>query len=181
MRIGANLVAFNPEATRWLGVLLDDKLTLKAYYRDRLQKAQGTEKRVWALCRAQGLPPGLAWRVQKATVQAVALYGAELWWQGQKDRLKGVQNLINNQARAVTGMLRTTPVGPLIREAALEPAGTLLDTKQRRYAIRLLGLPPGHPAARILPVSLREGDTHAQPGEQPLGDRAWATPTRRGP
>ena len=39
VRIGTNLVAFNPEATRWLGVLLDNKLTLKAHYKDRLQKA----------------------------------------------------------------------------------------------------------------------------------------------
>ena len=174
-------VAFRLETTKWLGVLLDPKLTFRDHHRDRLQKGQSTEKRIRALCKAQGLPPGLVWRIQKATAQAVALYGAELWWQGQKDRLEDVQALINSQARAVTGMLRTTPLGPLIREAALEPAEALLDTKQRRYAVRLLGLPPGHPTAEVLPISLREGDAHAQPGEQPLGDRAWATPTRRGP
>ena len=99
---------------------------------------------------------------------------------GPGDRLRGIQGLVNSQARAATGMLRTTPVGPLIREAALEPAGTLLDTRQRRYATRLLGLPLEHPASTVLPITLRESDTHAQPGEQPLGDRAWATPTRRG-
>jgi hypothetical protein len=32
-----------------------------------------------------------------------------------------------------------------------------------------------------LPITFREGDAHAQPGEQPIEDRAWATPTRRGP
>jgi hypothetical protein len=58
-------------------------------------------------------------------------------------------------------MLRTTPIGPLLREAALEPAEALLDTKQRRYALRLLGLPSGHPAAEILPITLREGDAYA--------------------
>lgn len=181
VQVGDASVAFSLETTRWLGVLLDPKLTLKAHYRHRLQKGQNTERRVRALCRAQGLPPGLAWRVQKATAQSVALFGAELWWQGQKDCLQGLQGLINNQARAVTGMLRSTPIGPLIRESALEPAEALLDTKQRRYALRLLGLPLGHPAAEILPITLREGDAHAQPGEQPLEDRAWATPTRRGP
>jgi hypothetical protein len=72
-------------------------------------------------------------------------------------------------------------IGPLIRKAALEPAEALLDTKRRQYAQRLLGLPLGHPAAEILPITFRERDAHTQPGEQPIEDRAWATPTRRGP
>ncbi|KAL3709895.1 hypothetical protein TMatcc_003686, partial [Talaromyces marneffei ATCC 18224] len=38
----------------------------------------------------------------------------------------------------------------------------------------LLGLPETHPTAQLLPVTLRHGDTHAQPGEQPLDDREWA-------
>jgi ribonuclease HI len=181
VQVAGTLVAFSPKPIRWLGILLDPKLTLRDHYKHRLQAGQNTEKRVRVLCRARGLPPNLAWRIQKATAQAVALFGAELWWQGQGDRLQGVQALINKQARAVTGMLRTSPIGPLIREAALEPAEALLDTKQRRYALRLLGLPPGQPVAEILPITIREGDTHAQPGEQPLEDRAWATPTRRGP
>ena len=129
MRVGEASIAFSLKATRWLGVLLDPKLSLKDHYKDRLQKGKNTEKRTRALCRTQGLPPGLVWRIQKATAQAVALYGAELWWQGQGDRLQGLQGLINDQARAVTGMLRTTPLGPLIREAALEPARAMLDSR----------------------------------------------------
>jgi hypothetical protein len=78
-------------------------------------------------------------------------------------------------------MLRTTPIGPLIREAALEPAEALLDTKRRQYAQRLLGLPLGHPTAEILPITFREGNAHAQPREQPIKDQAWATPTHRSP
>jgi hypothetical protein len=53
-------MTFSLEATQWLGVLLDPKLILKAHYRHCLQKDQNTEKWVQALCRAQGLPPGLA-------------------------------------------------------------------------------------------------------------------------
>jgi hypothetical protein len=83
-----------------------------------------------------------------------------------------VQRLINDQARAITGMLRTTPIGPLLREAALEPTEALLDTKQRRYVLRLLRLSSGHPAVEILSIILREGDAYAQPREQPLEDRA---------
>jgi hypothetical protein len=76
------------------------------------------------------LPPGLIWRIQKAAVQAVALYGAELWRQGQKDRIGGIQRLVHQEARAITGAFRTTPIGPLLREAALEPAESLLEARQ---------------------------------------------------
>jgi ribonuclease HI len=178
--VGDKEVAFNQEATRWLGVLLDTGLTLKAHYRGRLQKAKKAEARVRALCRQKGLPPGLIRRIQKAAVQAVALYGAELWWQGQKDRLGGIQLLINQQARTITGAFKTTPIGPLIREAALEPAESLLEGRQLGYTARILSLPRNQPTRQILPVTFREGDQHAQPGEQPIGDRAWAERTPRG-
>jgi ribonuclease HI len=176
LTLGGKDVAFNQEATKWLGVLLDTGLTLKAHYQERLQKAKKAEARVRALCRQQGLPPGLIRRIQKAAVQAVALYGAELWWRGQKDRLKGLQQLVNQQARAITGAFKATPIGPLIREAALEPAESLLEARQLGYTTRLLSLPENQPTRQILPVTFRDGDRHAQPGEQPLGDRAWAEP-----
>jgi hypothetical protein len=75
--------------------------------------------------------------------------GAELWWQGQKDRLRGIQLIVNRQARTITGMLRTTPLGPLIREAGLYLAEALLDRRQRQYTLRVLGLPRGHPATEV--------------------------------
>lgn len=72
--------------------------------------------------------------------------------------------MINRQARANTGMLKAIPIGPLVREASLAPAEVLLEARQLRYTTRLLGLPEGHPANKIPPVSFQEGDQHAQPG-----------------
>jgi len=118
--------------------------------------------------------PGCDNQVQIAAVQSVALYGAELWWQGQKDQLAGIQLMINRQAHAITGMLKSTPVGPLVCEAGLAPAEALLEARQLRYTTRLLSLPENHPAKKILPVSFREGDQHAQPGEQTPGNQQWA-------
>jgi hypothetical protein len=131
IQIQGHEVLFNSEATRWLGVWLDKGLTLKAYYHTCLRKTRRAEAQVQALCRGQGLSPGLVQRIQVAAVQVVALYGAELWWQGQKDRLSGIQRMVNRQARAITGMLKTTPIKPLIKEAALYLAEALLDRHQR--------------------------------------------------
>ncbi|KAI9035824.1 ribonuclease H family protein [Aspergillus affinis] len=148
---GGQLVTFNPEATRWLGVWLDSGLNLKAHYQTCMRKARAAEARVLRLCQGHGLAPGLARQVQVAAVQSIALYGAELWWQGQRDRQEGIQLMINRQARAITGMLKTTPVGPLVREAGLIPAEVLLEARQLEYTNRLLGLPEDHPAKKILP------------------------------
>lgn len=177
--IGGHQISFNQEATHWLGIWLDTGLTLKTHYQTCLRKARMTEARVQALCQQQGLAPGLVRKIQVTAVQAVALYGAELWWQGQKDRLGGIQRLINQQARAITRMFRTTPIGPLVREAGIGPAETLLEARQLAYTARLLGLPADHLARQILPISFCEGDQHAQPGEQPVRDREWAEASTR--
>ncbi|ODM18007.1 hypothetical protein SI65_06795 [Aspergillus cristatus] len=181
VEVDGHCVPFNLEATRWLGVWLDSGLNLKAHYQTCMRKARAAENRVQRLCQSHGLAPGLARQVQVAAVQSVALYGAELWWQGQKDQLVGIQLMINRQARATTGMLKSTPVGPLVREAGLAPAEALLEARQLRYTTRLLSLPENHPAKEILPVSFREGDQHAQPGEQTPGNRQWAERNNQGP
>jgi hypothetical protein len=57
-------------------------------------------------------------------------------------------------------MFRTTPVGPLLREAVLTPADALLDDREFNYTARLIGLPRDYQAKQIIPVTLREGDWH---------------------
>jgi hypothetical protein len=74
-------------------------------------------------------------------VQSVALYGAELWWKGQKDAINKLQKLINKQSRAITGALTTSPIDLLIKEAEMTPAEPLLDHKQRKFTLRALNSP----------------------------------------
>jgi len=76
--------------------------------------------------------------------------------------------MISRQTRAIIGMLKSAPIGPLVRDASLVPAEVLLEARQLRYTTRLLSLPENHPAKKILPVSFRDGDQHVQPGEQTL-------------
>ena len=84
--------------------------------------------------------------------------------------------LINKQARSITGALKTTPIGPLIKEAALTPAIPLLEDRQRRYALRALKLSIGHPINDLLPATLRYGDGDAQPGQYPNDNLDWSKP-----
>src|SRR4029453_1341397 len=62
---------------------------------------------------------------------------------------------------------------PLIKEAALVPAVPLLEDRQRKYALRALKLPIGHPTNGLLPPTLRYGDGDAQPGQYSNSNLQW--------
>jgi len=80
-------------------------------------------------------------RIQITAVQAIALYGAELWWKGQKNRAREVQQILNEQCRRVTGCFRTTPQGALLNDAGLRPAKAILNNRVRRYKMRQMMMP----------------------------------------
>lgn len=167
-------INFNKNATRWLGIFLDTGLSLKEHYNIRFQKAKQKENKLKAISGTFGLASGLVRRVQIAAIQSVALYGAELWWKGQKDAINELQKLINRQSRAITGALPTSPIDLLIKEAEMTPAEPLLDHRQRKYALRALKLPSNNPANQILPPTLRYGDGNAQPGQYSENDLNWS-------
>ncbi len=84
LRFGDQIVKFNQEATRWLGIWLDSHLNFGPHFRERLKRAKTAEARIRELSKTYGLPPALVRRIQIAAVQLVVLYGAELWWKNQK-------------------------------------------------------------------------------------------------
>ena len=145
---------------------MDTTLSFQAHKNVYLQKARKVEGRLRSIAYSKGLAPGLVRKIQIAVVQSVALYGAELWWRDQKTWEQEHQKLINRQARAITGVFTSTPRGITVKEAGIRPAISLLNNRQRRYTQRLLGLPLSNDTRKILPETLRDGDAHAQPGEQ---------------
>lgn len=174
LTIGKEEIKFNNQATRWLGIWLDSGLIFNTHVKERVKQARAAEARIKGLTRTYGLPSGLVRKIQIAAVQAIALFGAEIWWRGQKMYQDEIQKLLNRQGRAITGMYRSAPVGPLMSESGLIPAQILLDYRQRKYAYRLLTLPDGNLTKSVLPITLRSGDGNAQPGEQPENDGIWA-------
>jgi len=86
IRVGNQEGQYYKEATRWFRVWLDDVLTLKDHTKKTLAKARTAQNRVRSLMNNKGLSPGACQRIPVAAVQAVVLYGSELWWRGQKDR-----------------------------------------------------------------------------------------------
>jgi hypothetical protein len=122
IRVDGHSIPYNKEARRWLGVWLDSQLTLAQHHQIRLVQAKRAEAPVCRLVGQLGVTPANVRRIQVAAVQAVALYGAELWWDGQKGRRDDIQLLVNSQARAITGALPSTALGPLVKESGLRSA-----------------------------------------------------------
>jgi len=111
-------------------------LTLNDHTKKIFAKPRSSQNRVRSLMNTKGLNLEGCQRVQVAAVQALALYGAELWWKGQQNRANEVQQILNEQGRRVTGCFRTTPRGALMNDAGLRPANAILNNRVRRYKMR---------------------------------------------
>ena len=89
-----------------------------------MKGVRNAQVRLRRLAGRMGLVPDGVRRTQVACVQAVALYGSELWWKGEAVRstigmANDLQKLVNQQARDVTGCFRSTNQGELMLESGL--------------------------------------------------------------
>ena len=153
--VGPNEVPFNREATRWLGVWLDSQITLKGHHATRMKEGRKAMARLRRLTGQVGLSPANSQKVMTACVQSVTMFGSELWWKGDYvpgsvGRAAEMQILVNQEARATTGCFRTTNLGALSMESGLRAAATQVETRQRRFGLRLLSLPVADQAREIV-------------------------------
>jgi ribonuclease HI len=116
-------------------------LTLKDHTKITIPKARRAQIRVWSLMNTKGLSLAARQGIQVVAVQEVVLYGAELWWQGQKDTVQEVQKWLNEQGRRVTRCFMMTPPGPLTKDTALRPAELLFNYRVQRYMLRQMMMP----------------------------------------
>ena len=131
--------------TRWLGVILDSKLSYKEHIRQWAGKARQVASFVRSLGSSQkrGLPPAAASKLIRACALPTALFGAEVY-AGRAKNLGQLEAALNASARAVVPSWRTTPNLALRREAGLPGAQVYLKDVQRRVALRIRKLDPTH-------------------------------------
>jgi len=84
IKVGEREIGFNKEATRWLGIWLDSYLTLREHQKTMAKKARKAMTGLRRLKGQMGLTSANCRKVMMACVQAVAMYGSELWWRGDK-------------------------------------------------------------------------------------------------
>src|SRR6266498_4725724 len=77
-----------------------------------------------------------------ACVTSIADYGSVIWWKGQAQFKKPLQDLQNLGLRKILGTFKTAPIIPMEVEAALVPPTIRLNTNTRQYVLRMLKLSP---------------------------------------
>jgi len=89
-------------------------------------------------------------RLYLSAVMPVLDYGSEIWFKGELevDQLEALQK---KALRSMLGASKTTPVAAMQCEAAIPPIRVHLLNKTRKYAIRLLTLPPHHTLRSLVP------------------------------
>jgi len=117
---------------------MDAHQTFMEHHTRCREEARAAEARLRLLTKTYGIVPEIIWVAQVACVQAVALYGSELFWDPREvGRRDDLQLLLNRQARSIVGALPTTLRGALMRESGLTPAPVTPDSRQQRFTARL--------------------------------------------
>jgi hypothetical protein len=140
---------------RWIGIYLDRKHTLSQHVHTRVAAAQ---RAFLALCRLAhyetGLSPAATHQLHQVCITSRSDFGAEIWWNQQKHLEQMLQLQQNRALQRNRNAFTSMPIIALHNEAAIQPVSVRLDQKQRKYALRLLSLPPTHPVAQQCPESV---------------------------
>ena len=121
-----------------LGMTLDKRLTLKAYFEAIRQKAN---KRITLLCRLRGTNWGASQkclvRLYKAYIRPVLEYGAIILAAANKTRLAQLQVIQNRALRICLRMPKYTRISVLHELANIEPIRQRLENLGRKTISRI--------------------------------------------
>jgi hypothetical protein len=137
------------DVVRWIGIFFDRKLSFNHHVRTKLASARRIFAAVSSLIRYEtGLSPSATRQLYQACDIPRSDYGAEIWWNKQRNLERQLQQLQNDALRRILNTFKSIPVPALHNEAALPPVSVRLDSKQCKYALHLLTLPASHPVAQ---------------------------------
>jgi ribonuclease HI len=138
----------------WIGILFDHKLRFTHHINAKLIS---TSRSFNALCSLVKHEPGLSPSATRSLYCMCILsrsdFGAEIWWMGQKTFTKRLQTQQNAACCHILNAFRSTPTIALHNKTALPPISVCQQSKQRKYILHLLTLPPSHPVIKRCPSS----------------------------
>ena len=128
---------YEVEKVKWLGIIVDDTLDFDHHWKSRLAKARQLLGSLSGMGSSQwGISPS-SWRqLYTGMIRVVALWGAELRWQGQIAWLKEFERLQYEALRKCTGATLSASREKFNYIARGEDVKTILDSTQVRYLAR---------------------------------------------
>ena len=131
------------EKVKWLGVILDDRLDFKEHWRHRIGKARSLLRACSGVGNSRwGMSP-VNWRAAyTGMIRAVASWGVEIGWQGQKEWRQEITLLRNAAMRKTLGAVKGTSRKKANAIAAVEDVETFANAATGRFLARALCDPP---------------------------------------
>ena len=131
------------EKVEWLGVILDDRLDFKEHWRQPIGKARSLLGALGTIGNSKwGMSP-VSWRAAyTGMVRAVASWGVEIGWQGQKEWRHEMTLLQNAVMRKTLGAVKGTSGRKAGAIAAVEGVETFARAATGRFLARTLCDPP---------------------------------------
>lgn len=167
-----------PAAVRWLGMYLDRQLKFDTHVEVWARKGLQVATHIRGLAGASfGPSPGLLRRTALACVPSVALFGAEIWYEGQEAPRWGRRDVIQGRLcrspsahllrwpvlrrtwmtfmRAILPAWKTFPADALHRESGVPAPTDFAERIRLRYATRIATVDAGHPVVQALQPTTR--------------------------
>jgi hypothetical protein len=108
---------------RWLRLWFDKKLTWKSHIRSKTASAMRVFMALSSLGNnEQGLSESALRQLYQSCITTVADFGAEVWWNQQKNQSLPLQKVQNQAMRKIVRGFRMTPVAGLEAELGHPPA-----------------------------------------------------------
>ena len=127
------------EKVKWLGVILDDSLDFKEHWRHRIGKARSLLEALSCVGNSEWAMGPVSWRAAyTGMVRAVASWGVEIGWRGQKEWRCEMTLLQNVAIRKTLGAVKGTSWKKADAIAAVEDVETFARAATGRFLARTL-------------------------------------------
>jgi ribonuclease HI len=142
------------DVVRLIGILFDRKVHFTHHINAKLIAMSRSFNVLCSLVKHEtGLSPSATRSLYRTCILSRSDFGAEIWWRGQKTFTQRLQTQQNAALHRILNAFRSTPTIALHNEATLPPISVRLQSKQRKYALHILSLPPSHPVVKPCPSS----------------------------
>ena len=132
-----------PEKVKWLGVILDNRLDFREHWRHRIGKARSLLRAFCGVGNSRwGMNP-VSWRAAyTGMIRAVASWGVEIGWRGQKKWRHEMTLLQDAAMRKTVGAVKGSSGRKAGAIAAVEDVETFVRAATGRFLTRTLCDPP---------------------------------------